>query len=276
MPTKSQLILPPKTLSNCIAGCIVRDTRGVPLSVTDRVNYFPASPLYTVTLTFAGRIHMADQILPLEQLRKRPCAPKRLFMPPQSKPQMSWSSGPIWAMTVAFYPDAWQRLGGTLDGAPPETIEDALSLLETGLLEISWSEFWQEMSTIWAKSEGSDWPTNWSGSDRLKDWTNHLMGQLLQTGLGRSLRSTQRRLQRWTGLDKQALEFFARIEEVHRLISAEPTATPAELATEAGFADQSHMGRSLKRATGFSPVSLNQKIATEESFWCYRLLGERF
>jgi len=60
------------------------------------------------------------------------------------------------------------------------------------------------------------------------------------------------------------------------LILAEPTATPAELAAEAGFADQSHLGRALKRATGFSPVSLNRKIATEEPFWCYRLLGERF
>tara|TARA_B110000977_G_C11031757_1_gene475539 strand:- start:1018 stop:1677 length:660 start_codon:yes stop_codon:yes gene_type:complete len=219
---------------------------------------------------------MAENILPLEDLRKRPVAPKRLFMPPQIKPQMSWSSGPLRAMTIAFYPDAWQRLGGTLDGAPPENLVSALSLLDTDTLEISWNHFWQEMTTIWLASKGSDWPADWIGSDRLKDWTNHLMGQLLRSGLGSSLRSAQRRLQRWTGLDRQALEFFAKVEEAHRLISAEPTATPAELASDAGFSDQSHMGRALKRATGFSPVTLNRKIATEESFWCYRLLGERF
>jgi AraC-like DNA-binding protein len=66
------------------------------------------------------------------------------------------------------------------------------------------------------------------------------------------------------------------VEEVHRLVNADPTTKPAELAAEAGFSDQSHMGRALKRATGFAPVQLNEKIATEEAFWCYRLLGERF
>jgi hypothetical protein len=36
------------------------------------------------------------------------------------------------------------------------------------------------------------------------------------------------------------------------------------------------MGRAVKRATGFSPGQINRLIATEEPFWCYRLLGERF
>ena len=45
---------------------------------------------------------------------------------------------------------------------------------------------------------------------------------------------------------------------------------------EGGFADQSHMGRAVRRATGFSPARLNRMIESEESFWCYRLLGQRF
>lgn len=276
MPTKSQLVLPPKALASCIAGCIVRDTRGADLSDADRVNYFPASPLFSITLTLVGQIHIADRFLTLEDLGKRPRVPKQVFLPPQSRPQMSWSPGPIWAITIAFFPDAWQRLGGALDGTPPPNIQAALSVLETEPLATAWADFWQEMTVIWIKSESGDRPPDWAGSDRLKDWSYHLISQLAQTGAGRSLRSTQRRLRRWTGLNRQTLEFFAKVEDVHRLICAEPSATPADLAAEAGFADQSHMGRSLKRATGFSPVDLNQKIATEESFWCYRLLGERF
>jgi AraC-like DNA-binding protein len=54
------------------------------------------------------------------------------------------------------------------------------------------------------------------------------------------------------------------------------TASAAGLTTEAAFSDQSHMGRAVRRATGFSPAHLNRVIATEEAFWCYRLLGERF
>lgn len=276
MPTRSQLILPPRHIASCVVGCIVRDTRGVELSDADRVNYFPALPLFTITLTLTGQIHTADHILPFADLRQRPAAPPRLFQPPYSTPQMSWSPGPIHAMTIAFFPDAWQRLGGAADGTPPEPIQNALALFETGHLETAWPLFWQDMATIWATSKGRDGPADWAGSDRLRDWAHHLTGQLAQTGVGRGLRSTQRRLRRWTGLDKQTLDFFTKVEDVQRLLAADPDTTPADLAIEAGYADQSHMGRALKRATGFSPVTLNQKIATEEPFWCYRLLGERF
>lgn len=276
MPTHSQLILPPKGLASCIAGCIVRDTRTVQLSEVDRANYFPASPLFAVTLVLSGQLLVADKVVGLADLRKQPCVAKRLFTPPQDQPHMSWSPGPIFALTVAFFPDAWQRMGGTLNGTPPESIKKVLSLLEPASLEPNWPRFWQEMSAIWHKSKSDDWLADWSGSDRIRDWTYHITSQLVQTGPGRGLRSAQRRLQRWTGHTKQTLEFFAKIEDVHRLITKEPLARPVEIAADAGFADQSHMGRALRRATGFSPSILNQKIAKEESFWCYRLLGERF
>ncbi len=50
----------------------------------------------------------------------------------------------------------------------------------------------------------------------------------------------------------------------------------SEIAIDAGYADQSHMGRAVRRATGFSPARLNRAIENEEAFWCYRLFGERF
>ena len=86
----------------------------------------------------------------------------------------------------------------------------------------------------------------------------------------------QRRLLHGTGFSRKELEFYSKVEEAHRITTAEPDASPAEIAIESGFSDQSHMGRAIKRATGFSPMKLNRKIATEEPFWCYRLLGERF
>lgn len=274
--TKNQLILPPAALASCIAGCIVRDTRMVQLPDRDRINFFPASPLFAVTLILDGQIHVADKILGLEEVRALPPAPKRLFSPPQDQPHMSWSPGPVMALTIAFFPDAWQRLGGTLDGQPSGGIQQVLSLLEVDPLAPAWPGFWDEMTKVWRQSVSGDGAEDWAGSDRIKDWTSHLMNQLGQKGAGRSLRSAQRRLQRWTGQTKQTLEFFAKVEDVHRLSTKEPKAMAVDIAVDAGFADQSHMGRALKRATGFSPVSLNQKIATEESFWCYRLLGERF
>lgn len=276
MPTESQLILPPKALASCIAGCIVRDTRMTQLSEMDRVNYFPASPLFAVTLVLSGQILVADKIIGLAELRDQPAVPKRLFTPPQEQPHISWSPGPIFAVTIGFFPDAWQRLGGTLDGAPPKAMERVLSQLDAENVAPNWPSFWHNMSEIWQSSDNRDGLADWTGSARIREWTYHLTSQLAQTGAGRSLRSAQRRLQRWTGHTKQTLEFFSKVEDVHRLATKAPLAVPVEIAADAGFADQSHMGRALKRATGFSPLILNQKIATEESFWCYRLLSERF
>jgi len=44
--------------------------------------------------------------------------------------------------------------------------------------------------------------------------------------------------------------------------------------TDAGFADQSHMGREVRRVTGLAPGRLDDLIASDEAFWFYRLIGE--
>ena len=276
MSTFSQLILPPKNLASCIAGCIVRDTRTMELSLPDRVNYFPASPLYSITLTIEGQIHLSDKFLAPEDMIDQPVAPKRLFQAPKDAPHMSWNPGPLLAMTIAIFPDAWLKLGGTLKGEAPEDIQHILPILETQPIEVAWPKFCAEMALIWHHSKEGNQVSRWVGSDRVRDWTHHLFAQIAHSGPSRSIRTLQRRLQRWTGFTRKELEFYSKVEEVHRIITTEPAAHPVDIASDAGFSDQSHMGRAIKRATGFSPVSLNQKIAIEEPFWCYRLLGERF
>lgn len=93
---------------------------------------------------------------------------------------------------------------------------------------------------------------------------------------GQSLRAAQRRLRRWAGQNKQSLAFYARVENLQRLAIQNGPGQLAAIAHDAGFSDQSHMGRALRRATGFPPALLNRLIATDESFWYCRLMGERF
>lgn len=47
----------------------------------------------------------------------------------------------------------------------------------------------------------------------------------------------------------------------------------ADLAVAAGYADQSHMGRNVRTLTGLSPGQLRLRIADDEAFWYYRLVG---
>lgn len=276
MSPTSRLVLPPRELASCIAGCLYRDTRGVDLTDEERLNYFPASPLFAASVMLSGDLHTADTLMPLREIKCAPRAAKYVFSPPKSAPHMSWSPGPIEGFSVAFYPDAWQTLGGGLDGTPPDCLLRGLAHFEGTSADAAWSPFWDEMKDAWNKAQRMNGVEGWPGSDRLKAWTYHLLGKAMQSGTGRSLRTMQRRIRRWTGHDIQTLNFFARIEDLHQLVTEAPDIPPVDLAAEAGFADQSHMGRELKRATGFSPVELNQRIAKDEAFWCYRLLGERF
>lgn len=272
----SKLVLPPKELASCIAGCLYRNTLGVDLTDKERLNYFPASPLFAASVMLSGELHAADRLLSLDTIRREPQAPKYLFAAPKTAPHMSWSPGPLEGFTVAFYPDAWLTLGGGSDGRPPESVRDAITQFGNTVTDAAWSRFWAEMTDVWDAAQREAGVQTWRGSDCIKAWTYHLLGRAAQTGTGKSLRSMQRRVRRWTGQDIQTLNFFARIEDLHQLVARDPNTRPVDLAAGAGFADQSHMGRDLKRATGFSPVQLNQRILQDEAFWCYRLLGERF
>jgi len=182
----------------------------------------------------------------------------------------------VFGLTFAFYPDAWLALGGRKEGHPPECIQETLSLLQTGSLPQAWPAFWESMSLTWANHRNSTPISDWVGSPFIEDWTHQLFKKLAQSQKGRSLRAAQRRLQRWIGLNRTSLEFHKKLEEVHSLSVSQPSASAAEISIDAGFSDQSHMGRALKRATGFSTKDLNDKVMNEEAFWCYRLLGERF
>jgi AraC-like DNA-binding protein len=48
------------------------------------------------------------------------------------------------------------------------------------------------------------------------------------------------------------------------------------LAAEAGYADQLHFGREVRRTTGFSPAQLRHRAKTEQAFWFYRLIGDLY
>lgn len=276
MSPKQRLILPPRSVASCVLGCVMRDTRNVVLSDRDRLNYFPASPFYTATLALFGEIHIGRDLMDIDALKQIAPVGRWLFQPPRQTPHTSWNPGPIHAMTFAFFPDAWLRLGGQLDGTPPPKLRAVLGWLEGAPLDVAWPLLWTEMEQIWKDCQRTDPVRNWSGSAMISDWAHHLLGQIAISTTGRGLRSAQRLLQRWTGQNRQTLEFFAKVEEVHRLRVVDQDASSAALAADAGFADQSHMGRALKRVTGFSPMRLDHLIKTEEAFWCYRLLGERF
>lgn len=270
MRPTSALLHPTGALGGAVFAAVVRDTRGTDLDACDRLNHFPASPLVSVTYVAAGALYLLDQ----NGARKTDALPQLSVVEPQSTPTTSWSPGPVLAISLAIYPEAWAQF--CAKSTPEEVIErlrPAFAQLAVAPdIAEAWPAFCAALERQWTAGQ-AETPR---GIPMLSGWVRGVMARAALSGSGRSLRSIERRVKRWTGQTGQALAFFARVEELHRLRLAEPDAPLAALAHEAGYADQAHMGRAVRRATGFSPADLNRRIETEEAFWCYRLLGQRF
>lgn len=279
------LFLPPHSLASCVVTGVERDTRALSLTQEQRYNFFPASPLCTISWFFEGTSYLVAPDNPTPSF-SRP-VPQLSFAGPQTKPLVSWNPGPVDALTVAIYPEAWTQLvecdlETLIDKTLP--LEDVVStalldLCQKVLLEhkteISFQQFMDGLGPIWANSR----PPRFSVYYRLSDWAHELATKAASSGTGKSVRQAQRRIKSWTGQSQRDLQFYARNEALFEKTLAAATKGPLDLATvalEAGFADQAHMGRSVRKLTGMSPSKLNDLIATAEAFWCYRLIGERF
>ncbi len=119
-------------------------------------------------------------------------------------------------------------------------------------------------------------PHGFPGSHLLEDWSNGLALHAATSGLGRSVRQVDRRIKRWTGQPLRELRGMGRSERAFfDAITAieQGRVNWADIADSAGYSDQSHLCRQIRRITGFSPEELRHGIAEDECFWAYRLWG---
>jgi AraC-like DNA-binding protein len=109
------------------------------------------------------------------------------------------------------------------------------------------------------------------------DWAQSLALRAATSGLGRSLRQVERRIKRWTGQPLRELRGLSRAERAfHDSIMSEKAGIEtnwSEVASNTGYADQSHLCRQTRRFTGFPPEELRRRAYTDETFWVYRLWG---
>lgn len=251
-------------------GAVFRDTRGADLSAEDRVSHFPASPLVAVTYTLQGAIRV---LAPADLVTANP-VPQCWVIGPTADPVSSVCDTEVCAITVSFYPDAWVMLGGSAAyDSVPKTLKLALvELNEDRDPQDSWDRFCVALDPIWTERRQE----KMGATQGVSDWVQSVMTCAAMSSAGQSLRSFERRLKRSSGHTQRTLMFYANVENLYKVARTHADQPLSDIALAAGYSDQSHMGRALRRATGFSPAQLNHAIETEEAFLCYRLLGERF
>jgi len=274
------LFEPGPLLRGLIFGAIGRDTRRLQLHPHERFGCMPAFPFCALTFVFEGAIHLVDE---RGQIAETP-TPALSFAGPHRRPMTSWCPGPVHALTVAFYPDAWSEATGRDPARFADTTVAAATALDpeaatalAGLMagEGEARQKWESAEALMAQLWGARIASG--GTPFVRDWTRGLIARAALSGAGRSARQMQRRLKSWTGLSRRELQAHARIEQLFERTHESPDRNDlAAIAAEVGYADQSHMGREVKRLTGVSPARINALIRTDERYWVYRLMGERF
>lgn len=278
--TRAALILPGAALTGCIALGVLRDTRGCDLEARDRVSHFPASPYVTLTICLKGELHLFENGLVAELP-----FPKITLSGPKQSPIASTSPGPALVLTVGFYPEASERLFGVpagellgqhrdwrqFQGSP---LYDAIAgLAQLGEAETAFCRLEDVLRPIW--QERRKWPG--AVPVRVQDWMRGLAIDLMTSRTGRSLRALQRSFRAQTGQSQRGMQRVARVEGLYqKVVQGGGLQRQAEVAAEAGYADQSHMGREVRSVTGASPAEIMRLIESEESYWFYRLLAEYF
>jgi AraC-like DNA-binding protein len=283
----AQLLLPNPPLAGCVFAAVVRDTRDRHLTEAQRVNRFPASPLCSISWFIEGCSYLGEPGREPGLARQEPL-PEVMFSGPQTRPLVSWNPGPVLAITLTFYPEAWAALSGVQVGAfvdqnvPIEAVvsgkllglcREVLGSSGTCVERIRRLE--ARLERIWRESR----PPGHKVMHWLEDWSFALAARAATSGVGTSVRQIERRIKAWAGQSHRALGIHGRIERLFAKAMAARAiggSDLAKLAAESGYADQSHMGRDVRRITGVTPSKLGELIENDETFWCYRLLGERF
>ena len=282
----SQVLWPRSSLAGCILGTFVRDTRGCELTPAERMNFFSASPYCSVSWFIEGQAHIVDWSPAEKKPTSTTALPKLLFTGPQRRPIASWNPAPVYALITIFHADAIAALAGIDISTMLDRIcsaDDALG----GELILACDALWRDgdpadrvrrfedrLDPLWQLAR----PAGHIATHMLQDWTRTLAVRAATSGTGRSLRQVERRIRSWTGQSLRRLGQGVLTERTHEIsvLNRGKGLELARLAAEAGFADQSHMTRHIKRETGFTPDQLHARIETDEAFWCYRLMGERF
>lgn len=281
----ARLWLPRLSLTNCVQAFMARNTHGLVLNDQQRHNYFPATPCCSITWVFSGT---GELLSPgpqgLWDGPRHPMTSRTSFAGPFNQPIVTWNPGPVHALTMLLLPDAVKALTGIDPGAylnravaaedicPAEWLALSQDVFDAPDDEARLNLIQDRLNPMWQAVR----PDATRGTRYVDDWARGLAMRAANSGLGRSARQIERRIKQWTGQPLRELRGISRVERAFfDSIVAEQQGPLnwTELAMGAGFSDQSHLCRQIRRITGFAPLELRRLIAQDEAFWPYRVWG---
>lgn len=281
-----QLWLPSHELSGCVLAAMSRrcDAAQWPADA-DFHNHYPATPYCTVSWWIEGQGEWCDAGGERAGAHRRQALPRIVFNGPQRGPVATWCRPPFHGLMLSFRPEALRRLTGVDAGLWLDRWADAHEVLPPawqGLLQavlaapddhIRMQRIEHFIGPLWRAMQTRTMPRR----ERIHDWCEDLARRAALSGKGRSARQFERRFKQWLGLPHRELFAMGRAERAFFEALAQQAGPDdvdwPDVAAAAGYADQSHMIRQVRRITGFTPAALFKRVTSDPSFWTYRLWG---
>lgn len=281
---RERLYLAPPALQDAVVAIICRDIQGLEPSSAQRLSHFPASPLLCLSWFQGfdvGLVHPSPG-----GPRWRPFGAAVVVSGSQSQPIVSWAPTVGRGGMVCFTADTARTLFGIDPAAvhdrfvpAHEVLGSAWGPLMTALLDApddgaTLAALEHHLAPRWQAIRGRSSST--PSLDQLgRYWVGRLAWQAHQWRRMYSARQVERRIKAYSGRSLRQWQALVRTEGVffaaRELHAAGQPLDWAALAQDEGFADQAHLGRTVKRITGFSPGEFVQRFVEDESFWLYRL-----
>jgi AraC-like DNA-binding protein len=242
---------------------------------SEHLSRFPATTSCSLSWFLAGSaVRTGDE---------QPVHERIVFRGPQTRPVVARHRGPLRMFILLLAPDALYRMTGigvdrylnlisplaaaldeswqamALNVLDARSDEDRVKLVET-FLEPRW---------LAARSSNR---TSWGPAQRQGEWSRAAISRVHKFAKGRSKRQRERRMRTMTGWSARGLKSLARAEDALLMAAraTQPRVNWASIAAEAGYADQSHLCRELRRYTGLSPHQLWLRVQNEQALWVYK------
>jgi AraC-like DNA-binding protein len=266
----THLILPPAELQGCVRAFIARDKTRGGAPPRSAVNHFPAAPFCAITWFITGQAHLGDD-------GAGALLDRVVVSGPLSRPLVTWNPAPVHAFMVVLYPDAFQEMTGA---ALPALADQLLPLRQ--VLAPAWHGFAD--AVLRAASDGErlrmaqsflcgQWQPVRRPVDPGAPWLRALQRRLQDVQRAIGERQFERKVKQLTGQSMQALRRTGRLESA--LLQARGAAEQGALdwsrvAVDAGYADQPHLCREVRRLAGAAPSQLLRHSQDDDGYWLYR------
>jgi AraC-like DNA-binding protein len=265
---------PRAALEACVRGFVVRRMKVT--ADTEHLSRFPATASCSLSWFIEGSaVRVCDE---------QSTDTRIVFRGPQTRPVVVRHRGSLHMFVVLLAPDAlWWLTGADVDRhlnriCPlAAALDDSWQAMALDVLLVPADE--DRVQTVekfleprWRPARSRNRAASWGPAQRHGEWSRAAISRAHIFSKGRSKRQLERRMRTMTGWSARALRGLARAEDA-LLLAAHSTQSRvnwASVAAEAGYADQSHLCRELRRYTGFSPQQLWRRVPNEEDLWVYK------